>query len=96
MENLDLSFENIKKVYVGRDSGCRCGCHGKYTYTSHTNPTNSTVLAGCIINDRRVKSTITRAKNLLENGEGKITDSMKSYVNISYGNDRAICFYYEN
>ena len=30
----EVSFEDIKKVYVGR-SGCMCGCRGKYFVPKH-------------------------------------------------------------
>lgn len=70
--------ENVGKIYVGRDSGCRCGCHGKY----HTEP-------------KKLKSLITRAKNLWLSNESEMTDSNYQYVNISYGNDRAICIYFK-
>lgn len=87
MKNLNLTFTQITSIYVGRDSGCRCGCHGKYYYSSiHAQP-HSTV------NDKQVRRNLFRAETLLETGEGKITDRTDNYINISHGNDRAICIY---
>jgi hypothetical protein len=88
MEELKLSVEQVEKVYAGRDSGCRCGCHGTYTYYAE-NPQN----AGQIASNGRVKSIVTRAMRLVASGEGKITDRSDKYVNVSHGNNRAICIY---
>jgi hypothetical protein len=79
----------VRNVYVGRDCGCRCGCHGKYTYSSlHSgNPYYAD------INSRRLKSTLTRAWKLLVTRDGQITDCNERYINISHGIDRAITIY---
>ena len=79
LSNTEL-LPNIEKIYLGRDSGCRCGCHGKYTYTED-NPT-------------KVKSLLTRAKNLILIDGAEITESCDQYTNISFGKDRAICIYW--
>jgi len=77
----NFSIENVEKIYSGRDSGCRCGCHGKYTY-SEDNPS-------------KVKSILTRAKNLILINGAEITDARSNYTNISFGKDRAICIYWK-
>jgi len=88
MSNDEL-LPSIEKIYLGRDSGCRCGCHGTYT-KYHDNPENE----GQRADNSRVKSIFTRGNKLINSGEGKITDDCRNYTNISYGNDRAICIYW--
>ena len=88
MDTLIINLNEVDKVYVGRDSGCRCGCHGTYT-EYHKNPKS-------FDEDRdnnRVEHTIKRARRMLEKGVAKVKDSERGYINISYGNDRAITIY---
>lgn len=85
-----INFEDVSDVYVGRDSGCRCGCHGTYTKTSHSTDKDDY----SDVDDKKVKRILTRAHKLLTTGEGRVTDSCNIYTNISYGNDRAICIYF--
>jgi hypothetical protein len=87
---LKFEAEQVEKVYTGRDSGCRCGCHGTYTYR-----VDNPVIPREIACNGRVKSSVTRARKLVASGEGKITDSNESYLNVSFGNDRAICIYFK-
>jgi len=79
MNLVELTVEQIEKVYVGKDNGCRCGCHGTYTYTSE--------------NERKVRSVLKRAQKQVATGVGFITDRGADYLNVSYGNDRAVCIY---
>jgi len=88
MEELKLSVEQVEKVYTGRDSGCRCGCHGTYTYRVE-NPVTPREIA-C---NGSVKAKVSRAIRMVASGEGKITAKCDGYVNISHGNNKAICIY---
>lgn len=74
-----IKLTDIEKIYIGRNSGCRCGCHGKYIYVAD--------------NEIRAKSLFTRARNLVYSGDAEIDENCDSYMNISFGNDRAICIY---
>jgi len=76
----NFTTENVEKVYIGRDHGCRCGCHGTYTYTED--------------DTTKVKKLLTRAKNLILIDGAEITDAGKTYTNISFGKNRAICIYW--
>jgi hypothetical protein len=83
---IELKIENISRVYAGKDSHCRCGCGGNYHSTSFMKNPRSTV------NDKVVKRHLTAAKNLLEKEECKI-ELGDTYINVSYGNNRALTFY---
>lgn len=78
-----IELDQVKKVYVGADNCCRCGCRGNYIYTGFLPK-----------DDKRVKTLLTRAKNMVESGKGEITDESEEYINISYGNNRAITIYF--
>lgn len=74
-------LDRAKKVYVGRDHVCRCGCAGVY----HEQGT------------RGFKMAITRAKKLLEENSWRSYDEVNAtYVNFISGKDRAITVYFEN
>ena len=94
METLNISFEQVEKVYVGKNHCYRCGCRGKYWYPTHTDQQKS---CGYVVeeqySDKKVKSLITRANTLLNTGEGKLEERNDNWVQVSYGNDRAITIY---
>jgi len=90
MKNLNgKSITDIEQIYIGRDSGCRCGCHGTYT-RYYKDPKN----AGESASNSRVKSLFTRANNLIVSGDGQVTDDSPRYFNVIYGNNRAITIYW--
>lgn len=81
-----MDVNQVSKVYSGKDNCCRCGCKGTYTYTSFAKDSRS------LVNDKKVKSSLTRAKNMLRANEAEFEDG-GNHVNVSYGNDRALTFY---
>ena len=76
-----VKYRKIEKVYQGKDSGCRCGCNGRYYYPSDDL-------------DDEMYMVLQQALETAEiEGVGiKITDD---WINISYGNDMAYTIYYE-
>jgi hypothetical protein len=34
---IDITFENVDKLYIGKGNVCRCGCKGEY-YTADEDP----------------------------------------------------------
>jgi hypothetical protein len=84
-EVLDLEISRVSTVYLGRDNCCRCGCGGDYVYTSYMDQPRGTV------NDSLALRRIKQAKKLIT--EGKEWYFGGNYINVSYGNDRAITIY---
>lgn len=92
----DLKVCHVAKVYQGKNDGCRCGCKGKYTYTS-----SGATESYHKVNDKAVQSAITKALNIVLNGEHWMDDSVVcgNYINVAFGENeeqrRAITFYYK-
>lgn len=87
MNNLEqvrkiINSKVINAVYVGQDSGCRCGCNGKY-YRPSDDPL-----------DDEMERMIQQALEIAE-GEGVKIKIYDDFINISYGDDRAYTIYYE-
>ncbi len=82
-----INVERIKQIYMGRDRICRCGCHGKY------------VSRGEPMFEERVKRFLKMAetydfqKNITQSGRPLDVD--ETYMNISYGKDRALTIYFD-
>lgn len=68
------------RIYVGRNQGCRCGCGGNY----HD--------AGA----PAFKGAMTRLERMVGLGEAKQdSDVDSSYVNFTYGDNRAVTVYFD-
>jgi hypothetical protein len=77
-------MKTITKIYVGQDRVCRCGCKGTYV-----EPSDGKLFTNRL---RRYEKMMAEA---LEDPNKYEIDTDKSYTNISYGNDRAICVYFD-
>lgn len=78
-----LKGKKVLKIYVGRDSGCRCGCGGVYYKLNEKNPF-----------DTEIYDVLQQALEISEVEGVKITEG-NDWVNISYGDDKAYTIYYE-
>jgi hypothetical protein len=87
MENfLNITLNQISKVYNGKRSGCRCGCKGNYVSTSFNKNHYSDV------NDKLVERRLEKAKLLISKGSDyEIGDN---YIDIETGDDRTLTFYF--
>lgn len=77
-----LKDKVITAVYVGQDSGCRCGCNGKYYRPSDD------------LDDDDMYMMAQQALDVAEN-EGVKVMIYDDFINISYGDDMAYTIYYE-
>ena len=84
---LSLGIESISQVYSGKDHHCRCGCGGEYTATSFMKDPRSDV------NDSLVAKRLKRAKKLIS--EGAEYDFGTNYLNLVTGDNRCLCFYFD-
>jgi hypothetical protein len=82
----EIQLNQISQIYLGKDRVCRCGCAGKYVSTSYMkNPRND-------VDDKLALSRLKRAKKLALNTDSEVEYS-GNYINIGYGDDRAITIY---
>lgn len=70
----------VRSIYMGKDNHCRCGCAGEY------------VKRGEPKFDRRL---MMFQKKLLKYTPTKDDIMVGEYVNVSYGNNRALTVYFE-
>lgn len=84
---MQIDTSKIKQIYLGRDRICRCGCQGEY------------VARGEPKFEKRVKRFLKMAEtyNFEEHvsAYGGFLDKDDTYMNISYGKDRAMTIYFE-
>jgi hypothetical protein len=85
---LNLTLNDVIKVYSGKRNCCRCGCGGEYTYTQHTEEKFHQV------NDNLVMKRLSRAKNLA-NKDGVDVMYGETYVDVQTGKDRTLTFYFK-
>ena len=76
---MQFDAEKVTQIYMGRDKICRCGCAGEY------------VRRGEPLFDLRVK----RFARMWENYKPTEDDLGSSYLNVSYGQDRALTVYFD-
>lgn len=82
----DLTIDKISQIYTGKDNVCRCGCAGRYVSTSAMEFPRSE------IDDKGAQRLLNKAiKFELEESAEIVFE--ETYINISYGNDRAITIY---
>lgn len=79
METMTFEPERVKKIYLGQDRGCRCGCGGEY------------ITAEDPMFQKRLKRF---AKMICEYKPGPHDDG-GDLKNISYGNNRALTIFYK-
>lgn len=81
----DIKLDQVEQVYIGKDNVCRCGCAGDYVSTSFNTRKEEH-------NDKLALMRIKSAQKKAKAGEAKV-DYGPSYINVSYGIDRAITIY---
>ena len=74
-----IDKNKITKIYMGRDRICRCGCAGEY------------VERGDPMFDLRLKRFIRMAETYTVCQD----DIGDNYINLSYGQDRALTVYFD-
>lgn len=80
--------KNFSQVYFGKDRCCRCGCGGHYIATTYMiNPRSK-------VNDDLFNEKLNEAKVLIETNRA-IFEKGENFVNISYGENRALTFYFD-
>ena len=87
MDIQSITLDKVSKIYLGRDRVCRCGCAGDYVTTTYTKGIRSYDN----VDDKLAKRRLRQAqKHALEGAKVEYHDT---YINVSYGNDRAITLY---
>jgi hypothetical protein len=81
-----INVDRIKQIYMGRDKICRCGCHGEYV--SRGEPMFEQRVSRFL----KMAETYDFTKNL---SNGRPLDVDDTYMNISYGRDRALTIYFD-
>ena len=71
--------ETVTRIYQGQDRACRCGCKGEY------------VERGEAKFDKRLK----RFARMLAGYEPTADDMGSNYMNLSYGENRAMTVYFD-
>jgi hypothetical protein len=77
MDKSSFKAEEVTKIYMGLDRHCRCGCGGEY------------VERGDPIFEKRLR----RFAQMLPDYKIGDYDEGPNYLNISYGQNRALCVY---
>jgi len=75
---MQFKAENVTRIYLGQDRICRCGCKGSY------------VERGEPLFDKRIKRFAKMWSTYTPGQHDVYTD----YMNVSYGNDRAMTVYF--
>jgi hypothetical protein len=76
---MQFNADAVTQIYLGADRACRCGCKGNYLNRGE---------AGF---DRRLR----RFARMWENYVPGDDDVGSSYLNIRYGNNRAMAVYFD-
>lgn len=82
----DIQLNQVSNIYMGKDRVCRCGCAGNYIATSFMIDPRSEV------NDVKAQARLNKAKKLTRNTTTEV-EYGDTYINVSYGNNRAITIY---
>lgn len=83
MSAVQFDPSSITKIYYGRDSGCRCGCHGRY------------VAKGERSFDLYLKKFTEELAAADESMVDADKGSMSTYINVSLPNNKARCAYFD-
>lgn len=85
---LQATVKQVAQVYKGKRNNCRCGCGGTYVATSYMeNPRTDE------INDKLVARRLKQAQQLVL--EGVDVDWGGTYVDIQTGDNKCLCFYFD-
>ena len=76
---MQFKAEAVTQIYMGRDRVCRCGCAGEYVRPG----------------DSKFEKRLKRFARMWEGYTAKEDDIGGTYMNISYGRDRAITAYFD-
>ena len=79
---MQFNAEAVTRIYLGQDRVCRCGCKGEY------------VQRGEPRFDRRVKR-FARMWASYAPTDDDVATGRHGYLNISYGEDRALTVYFD-
>ena len=79
METMTFDPSSVKKIYMGVDRGCRCGCGGEYITSGHP------------MFQKRLK----RFEKMICKYKPGPHDDNPHHKNISYGNNRALTIFYK-
>ena len=75
---MEFNPDKVTKVYLGKDRHCRCGCGGEY------------VTRGEAKFESRLKSFGRKLAQCTPDD----VDVDSTYINVSYGNNRALTVYF--
>ena len=75
----DIQLSQVKQIYSGQDNACRCGCKGTYVACDD-------------LDNRLLKTRLKRAKKLALQSDTEV-EYDTNYINVSFGNNRAITIY---
>lgn len=76
---MQFNAEAVTRIYLGQDRVCRCGCKGEYANRGEP------------LFDRRVK----RFARMWASYTPTDDDVGSNYLNVSYGEDRALTVYFD-
>jgi hypothetical protein len=76
---MQFKAEDVNRIYLGQDRVCRCGCKGSYVERGEPGF------------ERRLK----RFARMWASYTPGTDDTNTSYLNLSYGNDRAMTAYFD-
>lgn len=76
---MNIDQNAVSQIYIGQDNACRCGCKGEYS-----RPEDGVIFS------KRLKRFMNMVNKLDTNVEVEDT-----YVNVSYGKDRAMTVYFK-
>lgn len=80
---MQFKAEEVTQIYLGRDKICRCGCAGTYA------------VRGTRAFDTRLKRFAKMWVDYTPRMDKNAEDVGPNYMNISFGNDRALTVYFD-
>lgn len=75
----DIQLSQVKQIYSGQDNACRCGCKGTYVSCDD-------------LHNNALKTRLKRVKKLALLPGTEVEYDI-NYINVSYGNNKAITIY---
>lgn len=78
---MEIDPTTVTKIYIGRDKVCRCGCAGSYVRSDEESSL--------------FKIRLNRFVKMLSSYTPSVGDIGTNFLNISYGNDRAMTVYFD-
>ena len=83
---MSIDISKITKIYMGRDRTCRCGCAGEYLEP------NDKLFSKRVKRFMAMAATYNFEEHVTDQG---FLDKGPNYMNISYGQDRALTIYFD-